>query len=315
MRAFLAVTDLEWTQQLSLSGPELPQANFWRPGGGRPFRVLDSGELFLFKTRERDGNQIVGGGIYDAFLPMRIVDSWELFGLQNGVTDLESFGERVRRYRRSNEPLDLTSMIGCILIRDVRFFSRIERLTAPSDFQKNIVQGRTYQLDELPSDHEVVRAAAALAMPGTLPMEAPVPWELRQRMFGDARLVPRRLGQQAFKAVVAANYQHRCAVTGDKVRPVLEAAHIRPVAHGGMHRSDNGMLLRSDIHTLFDRGYVGVDTKHRLRVSRRLRTEFGNGDALYAMEGTEIALPERRADRPNVEFLEWHMDTVFRSSA
>jgi putative restriction endonuclease len=62
---------------------------------------------------------------------------------------------------------------------------------------------------------------------------------------------------------------------------------------------------------LFDRGYVGVDPQHRLKVSPRLRTEFGNGERLYSMADRPSAVPERRADRPNREFLEWHLDTVF----
>jgi len=43
-------------------------------------------------------------------------------------------------------------------------------------------------------------------------------------------------------------------VNGDKIVPVLQAAHLRPVTLDGENRVDNGLLLRSDVHTLFDRG-------------------------------------------------------------
>lgn len=72
------------------------------------------------------------------------------------------------------------------------------------------------------------------------------------------------------------------------------------------------VTARSDIHTLYDACYLGVDTKYRLMVSPLLRAEFGNGDALYARAGEQIALPQRRQDRPHREFLEWHADAVFR---
>jgi hypothetical protein len=111
------------------------------------------------------------------------------------------------------------------------------------------------------------------------------------------RLAPQRLGQQAFQAVVLDAYQRRCAITGTKIRPVLQAAHVRPLTAGGQHRLDNGLLLRSDVHTLFDRGYLAVDTKHRLLVSPRLRSEFGNEQS-YACAGQTIAVPERKAERP-----------------
>jgi hypothetical protein len=60
---------------------------------------------------------------------------------------------------------------------------------------------------------------------------------------------------------------------------------------------------------MFDLGYLSVDTRYRLGVSSRLRTEFGNGEAFYAKEGKVITLPDRRGDQPNVDFLQWHMDT------
>lgn len=127
---------------------------------------------------------------------------------------------------------------------------------------------------------------------------------------------PSAFGQRAFQGVVLSAYGYRCAVTGDKIRPVLQAAHIRPLPQGGEHRLDNGLLLRSDVHTLFDRGYLGVDPKLRLLVSPRLRREFGNGEEFYAraLSGEPIATPNRRADRPNREFLEWHLDEVFLAS-
>src|SRR5271166_3318231 len=134
-------------------------------------------------------------------------------------------------------------------------------------------------------------------------------------VFGDPRLVPYRLGRQSFKAVVLDSYHRRRTISGSHIPPVLQAAHIRPVAGGGEHRLDNGLLLRSDVHTLFDCGYLGVDPQHRLLVSPRLRADFSNDDQFYAKEGQVIDLPERRADRPGREFLEWHFDEVFLGAA
>ncbi|MFC6082456.1 HNH endonuclease [Sphaerisporangium aureirubrum] len=94
----------------------------------------------------------------------------------------------------------------------------------------------------------------------------------------------------------------------------MQAAHIRPLSAGGQHRLDNGVLLRSDVHTLFDRGYLTVDPDYRLRVSPRLRDESGNGEEFYRRAGQPIAVPESRPDRPDREGLEWHVSEVFLSS-
>ncbi|MBI4728748.1 MAG: HNH endonuclease [Acidobacteria bacterium] len=91
----------------------------------------------------------------------------------------------------------------------------------------------------------------------------------------------------------------------------MEAAHIRPYEEGGEHRIANGLLLRSDLHTLFDKGYVTVTPEHRMEVSRRLETEFDNGKEYLALHGRAIGLPREAGDRPAREFLEWHNENRF----
>lgn len=313
MKVYVGVTDKDWIRQL-FAREDLDQVNFWLPSPRQGFAALDHGGLFLFKSKAGDGNQIVGAGIFDDFVRARVLDAWEWFGPGNGVESLDALVRRVRKYRHVQESLPYDTEIGCVLLRMTEFFPIEKRLPAPDDWSLQIVRGRGYDTDLLPTAHPVVRAVGQYLRTGEdLPEE--LPEHLRTQIFGDARFVVPRLGQAAFKAVIARNYGYHCAITGDKVRPVLEAAHILPVARGGIHRPDNGLLLRSDMHTLYDRGYIGIDSKLRLTVSPRLREEFGNGDALYAKAGSEIATPASRRDRPNREFLDWHMETVFQRTA
>jgi putative restriction endonuclease len=86
-------------------------------------------------------------------------------------------------------------------------------------------------------------------------------------------------------------------------REVTVAAHVRQVTQGGEHRLDNGLLLRSDVHTLFDRGYLGIDSGYRLRVSPRLREEFANGDQYYARAGQVSPSRLTAASGPNSPLL------------
>lgn len=74
--------------------------------------------------------------------------------------------------------------------------------------------------------------------------------------YGAEYLMRARLGQGAFRVMVSDAYQRRCAVTGERTLPFLEAAHIRPYTEEGPRVISNGLLLRSDLHTLFDRGYM-----------------------------------------------------------
>lgn len=111
--------------------------------------------------------------MFDAFVFMRVDEAWETFGLANGVSSIEEFLTRVRKYRRGSESLTPATQVGCTLLRDVRFFDPVETQPRPDDFATNIVQGRTYDLDELDAQHPVHIAAAHLAMPGVVAPGAP----------------------------------------------------------------------------------------------------------------------------------------------
>jgi putative restriction endonuclease len=131
------------------------------------------------------------------------------------------------------------------------------------------------------------------------------------RIYGDPVLVRPRLGQGTFRVLVTDNYRRRCAVTGEKALPVLDAAHIRPVAEGGQHRLDNGLLLRTDVHRLFDAGYVTVTPDGRFLVSRRLKDDFDNGEPYMPFNDQRIWMPGDPISQPNREALAWHSEEVF----
>jgi putative restriction endonuclease len=311
VKAYVGVTDGDWYRFLA-ARPTLDEVNFWRPRAEKAFRVLTPGESFFFKTHYPH-NRVVGGGFYSGFARLRISEAWDLFGEANGVNSLAQMRRSVSRYRK--QPLDPGEdpIIGCVFVRDTRFFPAEATAEPPPGFASNIVQGKGYDLAE-PSSGSYFGELLPRLLGVTVELDLTEPWHRPGPVYGDPRLTPNRLGQQSFKAVVLNAYERRCAITGDKIQPTLQAAHIRPLPVGGEHRIDNGILLRSDVHTLYDRGYLGVDPKHRLLVSPRLRAEFGNGEQFYSRAGQTIALPDQRVERPHREFLEWHLDTVFRAA-
>jgi putative restriction endonuclease len=303
VRAFVGVTDTDWYRFLAVR-PQLSEVNFWRPSG-RGFHVITTGEPFLFKTHAPH-NRLVGGGFLSSSTQLRLSEAWDFFADGNGVSSLDAFRSAVAKYRRQPLTENEDPLIGCVLLRDVFFARPEDSLPPPSDWSPNLVSGKKYDLE---TSSALESAISALIASSEQMQAVPGP------MFGDPRLTVPRLGQQAFKALVLTAYQRRCAITGARIAPTLQAAHIRPVAQGGEHRLDNGLLLRSDVHIMFDRGYLGVDDKLRLHVSPRLRDEFGNGEDFYARSGESlVSLPTRRVDRPNREALTWHMDTLFKSA-
>lgn len=302
MRAFVAVTDKNWFDFLR-ARPEIDEVNFWRPRGSGDFKAIVPGELFLFKLHA-PLNFIVGGGFFQHSPRLPVDTAWDFFREKNGAASLFEMRRQIERYRGAAEDRHANYDIGCILLVSPFFFDEAEWIPVPEDWAPNIVQGKTYDLrsglgQRLWDDVRVW-------LQGSLIMDEPVE---QPSLYGTPTLVTPRLGQGTFRALVTDTYERRCAVTSEKV---LDAAHIRPVSEGGRHLVENGLLLRSDIHRLYDRGYVTVTPDQRFLVSRRLKDDFENGEPYVPFHGQEIWVPSRAEQRPLREFLEWHADTVFR---
>jgi putative restriction endonuclease len=135
--------------------------------------------------------------------------------------------------------------------------------------------------------------------------------DLAMSGWGAPRLIRPRLGQGAFRLAVTDAYDRRCAVSGERTLPILDAAHIHSFSEGGNHESSNGLLLRTDIHRLFDLGYVTVSPDHRFEVSRRLKADFDNGKQYYDLHGTPIRKPVPGFDNPSAQALTWHRENRF----
>ena len=303
VKLVVAVTDNDWFEMLRRQ-PDLTEVNFWAPSAAN-FRALQPGELFLFKLHA-PRNAIVGGGIfaYANTLPCSL--AWEAFREANGARSAQEMRTRIARYRRT-DPNDRSDFaIGCRIITQPFFLEEHAWIPPPPSWSPNIVSFKTYNTD----DGEGLALWEAVHDRLTRP-QYPGMAEGRAR-FGDPHLIRPRLGQGAFRVLVTDIYQRRCAVTRERTLPALEAAHIRPYGDGGEHEAPNGLLLRRDIHSLFDTGYVTVTPDLRFEVSRRIKEEFENGRDYYALHGRPVSAPQEARQRPDPAALSWHNEHCFR---
>lgn len=123
--------------------------------------------------------------------------------------------------------------------------------------------------------------------------------DARQRALAD---VVRRPGQPAFREALLRAYGGRCAVTGCDFPGTLEAAHITPHLGTQTDHVENGLLLRADIHMLFDRGLLAVDAKTmKVRLAAALK-----GTVYQALEGKVLATPKTGNAPPSRQALDKH---------
>ena len=305
MKFYVGVTDDTWLAYLAALQPD--EINFWRPGGGRSFRAIEPGAPFLFKLRS-PRNVIVGGGFFlrHSLLPLSL--AWEAFEQRNGAPSRAELARLVNSHRANPED---DPMIGCTILTAPFFIPEGNWVSVPADWQPNIVQGKTYDTDERNGADLWKNVLARLLLTNAASAAATLVREESAR-YGTPFLTTARLGQGAFRILVTEAYSRRCAITGERTLPVLEAAHIKPFAENGPSELPNGLLLRSDLHILFDKGYLTITPDHRVNVSKSIRERFANGREYYRMHGNPLAsLPANPAEQPCPVYLEWHNENRF----
>jgi len=282
MRFYLGVTDNGWYSFLAAENRE--DVNFWQPGGNAGFKAIPQGAPFLFKLKSPI-NAIGGIGFFSShtFLPLSV--AWEVFGRGNGCNSFADLQRMILSYRKNDGNINPT--IGCIVLTNPIFFEPKDWIKPPEDWSKNIVQGKSYSSEE--------QAGGALWMKIERLLEKYLFSEGNEKktqlileepsvQYGNSILAKVRLGQAAFRVLVTDAYKRKCAISG----------------------------LRSDLHKLFDSGYLTITTDLRVEVSRRIKEEFQNGKEYYRYHGNSIVnLPQRIRDKPDPKFVQWHNEHVF----
>lgn len=303
IKLVVALTDDDWFENLRHRS-DLEEVNFWSPSA-TTFHALDPGELFLFKLKA-PRHFIVGGGIFVHANTLPCSLAWAAFGEANGAHSASEMRQQIVRYRKSDLDPRSDFVIGCRILAQPFFFEDSEWIRPPDSWSRNIVKFKAYDVDD--------RDGLSLweAVQERLGRDTTARVHEKPDRYGTPVLINPRLGQGAFRLVVTDHYDRRCAVTAERTLPALEAAHIRPYAEGGGHEPKNGLLLRRDIHSLFDAGYVTVTPDLRFWVSRRIREEFENGHDYYALHGRSIRTPSQLLAKPDREALAWHYENRFK---
>ncbi len=305
-------TDLTWYRNLR-NLPDTPEdVNFWRPSKVE-FKAIPVGAPFLLRLKSPI-QKIGGMGIFMGYERVRLREAWELFAAGNGYYQFGPFRDAIQSYRhKMNLPADSNPEIGAIILNDVVFFHEDDYVPSPTDWSSNIVSGKSYS-DKTAIGQtlwEACRKVQGLQRHSASGgyTSAPSGIVLREpgTGYGYGQPSKNRMGQVAFRRAVAAAYDHTCAITGEKVAVTLEAAHIRDYAELGPHEVSNGILMRADLHRLFDNGFFTVTKELRILISPQLKAHFPDSTAYLALDGQTLhVVPQAAQQRPNHAYLEWH---------
>ncbi|WP_420632901.1 HNH endonuclease [Candidatus Palauibacter sp.] len=309
MKAYVAVTDKKWFDHLRGLSRHQPveEVNFWtpKPWGGE-FGVLSRGQPLLFKLRSPH-NAVVGGGFFEHYTSLPISLAWQAFGEKNGAASLDEVRDRTARLRKDTPRPWEDYKIGCILLAEPFFWDEENWCPQPADWAPSTQRGKSYDLTA-PVGKELWREVSDRLM-GMRVAESRSGELPGGYSYG---AVKRRVGQGIFQSRVMDAYERQCAVTRERALPALDAAHIKPFSLTQENHIQNGILLRSDVHRLFDAGYVTVTPEYHVEVSEHVRTDFNDGENYFKLHGERIWVPPSREDRPGKGYLEWHNANQFR---
>lgn len=319
MKFYAGVTDNEWFYFLGRRKNE--DINFWQPSGRTAFKVLEEGAPFLFKLKN-PANAIGGVGFFSSHSILPLDVAWDIFEERNGLKSYLEFRNKIIAYRRDGKNSYANNPnVGCIVLTDPIFFKEKDWIPTPSNWKNSIVQGKSYNTDseigaKLWSDIEqriaYYRGIELVDHSRDKDYTSQLVLEPEAPKYGKPQLIQARLGQGAFRVQITDAYSRRCAISGEKTLPALEAAHVKPYAESGPHHITNGLLLRADMHKLYDSGYLTITKDFKVEVSRKIKEEFDNGKDYYKHHGQGLLiLPNNPAKRPNSKFVEWHNQNIY----
>lgn len=294
-------TDPNWLASLAKNGVT-DNVNFWRKDK-RKLNLLEGASLFF---KKRGTQEIVGRGIFREMKMSTLQQAWEEFGKGNGADTFEEFTERAA------EVIHIDSEdVCCIILDRLEFLSDEDTYTVPeSFFAKNILASKFVEEQEQPKLFELFepfthvsdkKHEKLISIEKGISEEEFSTKNLKEGKERVLRSLAIRRGQKGFRDKLLRAYSSRCAVTGTSVADVLEAAHIIPYSGKETNHTQNGILLRADIHTLFDLGlaFIADDYSFHL-VTESLRREYPG------LNGKRINLPELEEHHPSLDALAHH---------
>tara|TARA_R110000796_G_scaffold102920_1_gene211978 strand:- start:1852 stop:2805 length:954 start_codon:yes stop_codon:yes gene_type:complete len=144
-----------------------------------------------------------------------------------------------------------------------------------------------------------IRASQPLLLDPDDTFDARDDTDLRKKQIATVAV---RRGQSSFRSGLLAAYDGRCCITGCDLIAALEAAHISPYRGKKSNHVQNGLLLRSDIHALFDLGLIAIDQNN----SVILAPSALSSQSYNSLAGIKLSEPNDYRCSPSKEALKNH---------
>jgi len=286
----ISPTDIDWFNFIKANS-FVSEVNFWTPTSWNISR-LKPGDKFYFMLKAPI-RKIGGGGTFKEYIDLSIEKAWNRFGLKNGCANKRELIDRLNRYRTkrsTEEGISSEGKIGCIILQDVEVWDEdkyVDLKDTSISFPDQVVKIKYFtEGDVFLATPSVSKSTNFMPLPSGIFKE------------GSTATITARKGQGSFKGMIAKVYGNACCISQEATPELLEAAHIQPYFNESSHHSQNGLLLRVDLHKLFDNGLLYIDSDYIIHISPYLKSDYYRN-----FHGETIRLPKNKSDWPSVEAL------------
>lgn len=245
--------------------------------------------------------KIGGFGEFVQYIDRPVSEAWSKYGKENGVSSLSELGGRIAHFAAKNsKSFTADPIIGCIELSGVVILDEDQFVTPEQcghHFSSKVVRVKYFQ------GNDGIAQKIGISTVSASPFELVVGTPTHKKTIRKERK-----GQAAFRQLILNNYGFKCAVTGEQVAELLEAAHIQPYVDQQSNHSQNGICLRVDFHKLFDEGLISVSDAGTLLVNHRL------ANSTYCQfQNKPVQLPANASLVPSPIAMKFHREQVFRS--
>lgn len=285
----ISPTDIDWFKFLRTEGLN-SEINFWTPTPWNVSRLAKGDKLyFMLKSPIR---KIGGYGQFVEYKNMSVNDAWNKYGYKNGCASKKELIERLDSYKASNSTDERSvteTEIGCIVLTNAMYFDDDKFMDLDNyeiDFSRFIVKIKYFnELDPLETEINATIKDFEL-LPAT------------SEKLKKSRLVTERKGQGNFRAIITRAYSNKCCITNESTPELVEAAHIQSYIDENSNHVKNGLLLRVDLHKLYDNGLMYIDESFVIHISPEVKSAY-----YRELNGKTISLPTNLNDYPSKDAL------------
>ena len=264
-------------------------------------RMPDPGTLTLFVVEVDGVQKVVGGAFFLTHWQASVKKCWDNFGVCSGYITYEDFSKRAQDCGAS-----LGDLLSCYVCYGPFIFMKNNIFDLPDSFQLDFSKSLLLTLDE--NDPLTAFLVTVSMQRRASQIDAATSEGSWRGIYYLASLRQGAEDAAILKTKILNLYNFKCAISGCRLGPTLSVAHIKTMYDDRYTEPQNAILMRSDLHKLFAKGYITIfyddNGDCRVRVSRKILL---NLDPEYSkFEGAKLELPNDKKYWPNPEYLEWH---------